>query len=140
MSTNIGQNMLLMTSSFRGVKSFNLVAVTDDCPYVEAMFDPASGILAVISKVRKETYTMLPRLTAAGEPEKLKAPNKETGKVFKEQRVKLNTFSEFYMSEKEEIENFIEMFAINAGSYDYKSFMEVDLKETKPSPIIMPGQ
>jgi hypothetical protein len=140
MSTNIGQNMLLITSSFRGVKSFNLVAVSDDCPYIEAMFDPASGILAVISKVRKETYTMLPRLTATGEPEKLKAPNKETGKVFKEQRVKLNTFSEFYMSEKEEIENFIDMFAINAGSYDYKSFMEVDLKETKPSPIIMPGQ
>ena len=140
MSTNIGQNMLLMTSSFRGVKSFNLVAVTDDCPYVEAMFDPASGVLAVISKVRKETYTMLPRLTATGEPEKLKVPNKEAGKVYKEQRVKLNTFSEFYMSEKEEIKNFIEIFAINAGSYDYKSFMEVDLKKTKPSPIIMPGQ
>lgn len=134
----IGQNMMLVSSSFRGVKSFNMIAVTEDCPYVEAMFDPASGIIVVISKNKKQTFTMLPRLNENGEQQKLKFPNKETGKVIKEQRVMVETFSEFYITEKEDIENFIEIFAINAGSFDYKDFMNVDVKETKTSNIIMP--
>tara|TARA_S200002703_G_scaffold102951_1_gene89209 strand:- start:684 stop:1109 length:426 start_codon:yes stop_codon:yes gene_type:complete len=134
----IGQNMMLVSSSFRGVKSFNMIAVAEDCPYVEAMFDPASGIIVVISKNKKQTFTMLPRLNENGEQQKLKFPNKETGKVIKEQRVMVETFSEFYITEKEDIENFIEIFAINAGSFDYKDFMNVDAKETKTSNIIMP--
>ena len=139
MSTKIGQNMLLITSSFRGVKSFNLVAVTEDCPYVEAMYDPASGILAVISKTRKQTFTMLPRLDEAGNPQKLKVPNNETGQTVKQHRVSLDTFSEFYITEKEEIENFIELFSVNASSFNYKEYMNVDLKETKKSNIILPA-
>ena len=135
----IGQNMYLISSSFRGVKSFNMIAVSEDCPYVEAMFDPASGIIVVISKNKKQTFTMMPRLGDDGEPQKLKFPNKETGKVIKEQRVMVETFSEFYITEKEEIENFIELFAINAGSFNYKDFMNVDAKETKTSNIIMPA-
>jgi hypothetical protein len=140
MSKNsIGQNMMLITSAFRGVKNFNLIAVTEDCPYVEAMFDPASSILVVISKTNKETFTMLPRLNDEGQPQKLKFPNKETGKTMKEQRVAINTFSEFYITEKEEIENFLAIFAINATSFDYKQYMDVDVKETKTSNIIMPA-
>jgi hypothetical protein len=140
MSKNsIGQNMMLITSAFRGVKNFNLIAVTEDCPYVEAMFDPASSILVVISKTNKETFTMLPRLNDEGQPQKLKFPNKETGKTMKEQRVAINTFSEFYITEKEEIENFLAIFAINASSFDYKQYMDVDVKETKTSSIIMPA-
>jgi hypothetical protein len=134
----IGQNMMLITSSFRGVKNFNLISVTEDCPYVEAMFDPASSILVVISKNMKETFTMLPRLDESGQPQKLRSPNKEAGKTVKEQRVAINTFSEFYITEKEEIENFLELFAVNASSFDYKKYMEVDVNETKTSKLILP--
>lgn len=137
MSKTIGQNMMLISSSFRGVKSFNMIGVTEDCPYVEAIFDPVSAIIVVISKNKKETFTMLPRLNDDGEPQKLKVPNKETGKVMKEQRVMVETFSEFYITKKEEIENFIELFAINASSFNYKEFMNIDVKETKTSNIIM---
>lgn len=137
MSKTIGQNMMLISSSFRGVKSFNMIGVTEDCPYVEAIFDPVSAIIVVISKNKKETFTMLPRLNDDGEPQKLKVPNKETGKVMKEQRVMVETFSEFYITKKEEIENFIELFAINASSFNYKEFMSIDVKETKTSNIIM---
>lgn len=137
MSKTIGQNMMLISSSFRGVKSFNMIGVTEDCPYVEAIFDPVSAIIVVISKNKKETFTMLPRLNDDGEPQKLKVPNKEAGKVTKEQRVMVETFSEFYITKKEEIENFIELFAINASSFNYKEFMNIDVKETKTSNIIM---
>ena len=135
----IGQNMMLISSAFRNAKSFSLMPVGEDCPYVEAMFDPSSGILAVIAKVKKQSFHMMPRLDDNGQPQKLKVPNKETGKVHKEMRMAIETFSEFYIVEKEEIKNFIGLFAVNATSFDYKSFLDVDVKEVKKSSIILPG-
>jgi hypothetical protein len=135
----IGQNMMLISSVFRNVKSFSLMPVNEDCPYVEAMFDPSSGIIAVITKIRKQSFHMMPRLGDDGEPQRLKAPNKETGKVHKEQRMAIETFSEFYIIDKEEIKNFISLFAINAASFDYDQFLDIDIKETKKSSLILPA-
>lgn len=137
--SNLGQNMMLINSAFRNAKSFSLLPVSEDSPYVEAMFDPSSGILAVISKVTKSSFHMLPKLDDNGQPQKLKVPNQQTGKTVKEQRVTMDTFSEYYISDKEDIKTFIELFAINASSFDYKSFLEVEVKETKKSSLIMPA-
>ena len=123
MSTQIGQNMMLINSSFRNAKSFTLIPVSNDSPYVEAMFDPTSSILAVISKVMKQSYHMVPRLSDTGEPIKLKIPNKQTGKTVKEERRLVDTFSEFYLSDQKDIETFIHMFAVNAKDFDYNSFL-----------------
>ena len=139
MNKPIGQNMMLVNSSFRNAKSFTLIPVSQDSPYVEAMFDPTSGILAVISKVMKQSYHMVPKLDDNGQPIRLKTPNQQTGKTVKEERRLVDTFSEFYLSDKKDIEDFINIFAINASSYDYKQFF-VDIEETKVSKIIMPGQ
>ena len=133
----VGQNMMLMTSAFRNVKSFSLFPVTNDCPYVEAMYDPTSGILAVISKNKKQSFHMLPRLNEEGQPQRLRTPDKTTGKTVKEQRVSVETFSEFYITEKKEIENFVNIFGINAESFDYKQFTEIEEKETKVSNLIL---
>ena len=133
----IGKNMMMITSAFRGVKSFSMVPVTQDCPYVEAMFDPSSGILAVISKVKKQAMHMVPRLDDNGQPIRLKTPNMETGKTVKEQRVQIETFSEIYITEKDEIAQFIYMFAVNAEQFNIEPFF-VDVKETKTSGIILP--
>jgi len=137
--SKIGQNMMLVNSSFRNAKSFTMIPVSNDSPYTEAMFDPTSGILAVISKVMKQSYHMVPKLDDDGQPMRLKTPNQQTGKTHKEERRLVDTFSEFYLSDKKDIEDFINIFAINASSYDYKQFF-VDVEETKVSKIIMPGQ
>jgi len=129
--------MMLISSAFRNVKSFSLVPVTKDCPYVEAMYDPTSSILAVITNVKKESFHMIPRLDENGQPVRLKIPNPETGKVVKEQRVAVETFSEFYITEREEINNFINLFAVNADSFDYQSLM-VDLNKKETPKIILP--
>ena len=136
----IGQCMMLVHSAFRNAKSFTLIPVSLDSPYVEAMFDPSSGILAVISKVMKQSYHMVPKLDDEGNPMKLKKPNMQTGKTVKEERRLVDTFSEFYLQDKADIETFIHMFAVNADTFDYKQFTDVDVKETKTSNIIMPGQ
>jgi hypothetical protein len=136
----IGQNMMLVNSTFRNAKSFTLIPVSLDSPYTEAMFDPASGILAVISKVMKQSYHMVPKLDDNGEPMRLKTPNPQTGKTVKEERRLVDTFSEFYLSEKLDIETFIHMFAVNAVDFDYAQYMQTDVKDTKVSKLILPGQ
>ena len=136
----IGQNMMLVNSSFRNAKSFTMIPVSLDSPYTEAMFDPASGILAVISKVMKQSYHMVPKLDDNGDPIRLKTPNQQTGKTVKEERRLVDTFSEFYLSDKKDIETFIHMFGVNAEDSDYNQFMQTDVKETKVSNIILPGQ
>lgn len=136
----IGQNMMLVKSVFRNVNSFTLIPVSLDSPYTEAMFDPASGILAVISKVMKQSYHMVPKLDDNGDPQRLKVPNQQTGKTVKEERRLVDTFSEFYLNDKADIETFIHMFAVNASEFDYTQFMNIDVKETKTSNIILPGQ
>ena len=135
----IGQNMMLVHSAFRNAKSFTLIPVSLDSPYTEALYDPSSGILAVVSKVMKQSYHMVPRLDGNGDPMRLKVPNKQTGKTVKEERRLVDTFSEFYLQDKVDIETFIQMFAVNAESFDYQQYF-VDVKETKTSPIILPGQ
>ncbi len=139
MANQIGQNMMLVNSSFRNAKSFTLIPVSLDSPYTEAMFDPASGILAVISKVMKQSYHMVPKLDDDGQPMRLKTPNKQTGKTHKEERRLVDTFSEFYLSDRADIETFIHMFAINADNFNVEEFF-VDLQKTEPSKIILPGQ
>lgn len=139
MANNLGQNMMLITSSFRNVKSFNLIPVSNDSPYTEALYDPASGILAVISKVKKQSYHMMPKLDEDGQPMRLKNPNPQTGKTVKEQRVLVDTYSEFYITDKAEIETFIQLFGINASSFDYKQYMSVDEKAIKKSNLILDG-
>ena len=137
---NIGKNMMLVNSSFRGAKSFNLIPVSKEAPYIEAMYDPSSGILACIGVNNKTSFHMVPRLNDEGQPMRLKFPNKETGKTVKEQRVSQQTYSEYYVAEKNDIENFINIFAINADTFDYKQFIDVDIKKTETSKIILPGQ
>jgi hypothetical protein len=140
MSTQIGQNMMLVNSTFRNAKSFTLIPVSMDSPYTEAMFDPASGILAVISKVMKQSYHMVPKLNDDGEPIRIKSPNQQTGKTVKEERRLVDTFSEFYLTDKADIDTFIHMFAVNAESFDYAKYTAVDVKETTVSKVILPGQ
>ena len=131
---------MLVNSSFRGAKSFNLIPVSKEAPYIEAMFDPSSGMLACIGVNNKQSFHMVPRLNDDGQPMRLKVPNKTTGKTVKEQRVSQQTYSEYYVAEENDIENFINIFAINADTFDYKQFIEVDIKKTETSKIILPGQ
>lgn len=83
---------------------------------------------------------MVPKLNDDGEPIRLKTPNQQTGKTVKEERRLVDTFSEFYLTDKADIETFIHMFAVNAESFDYNAFMQVDVKETPVSKVILPGQ
>jgi hypothetical protein len=85
------------------------------------MYSEKDNVLAVITKVMKQSYHMVPKLDDNGDP--IKTKNKRpNGKEYKEERRLVDTFSEFYLLTPEEINGFIESFAVNAKTFDYKSF------------------
>lgn len=120
--------MLLVTSIWQDQKSFRLIPFATDCPFSEGIYDPDSKVLVLMGNTRKETFHMMPKLDESGDPVRTKNP-RSNGKAYKEQRVSLETFPEYYVSEKEEIEQVIEMLAVNP-EYNYKKYLN-------PSPILV---
>jgi hypothetical protein len=118
----IPKTMKLYTAAWQGKKSFRLMPVVKDCPFKEGIFDVDSRILVLISNDSKETFHMLPRLDDNGDPMKVKTP-RVSGKNFKEERKALETSTEHYISERQEIEEAITDHAFNAESFDWKVFL-----------------
>jgi hypothetical protein len=136
--------MMLVNSGWQGVESFRLMPITENCPYVECIFDPTNKLLVVISKIKKNGMHMLPRLDEMGDPIFLKVGKRNNGKVVKEERKVLETFQEYYIEEISDIEYFIEHFAVNSDKFDYKKIMTAApvaeesslIKEEKPQIIL----
>lgn len=119
---SIGGNMLLIKSSWNDGETFRLLPVTEDCPYVECIFDPTTNVFVVISKIVKTTLHMLPKLDDNGDPAPLKTARKN-GRMVKEERRQIETFQEYYVEDLDAIDAIIDMCAINKATFDYKKFM-----------------
>lgn len=124
--------MLLVTSLWQNQKSFRLIPFTNDCPFSEGIYDPGSKVLVLMSNIRKQTVHMLPKLNDDGDAIPVKTKRPGSSPPYKEQRVTLETFSEYYISEKDEIESAIEMLAINPD-FNYKQY-------TSPSGLFVPEE
>jgi hypothetical protein len=118
------KSMMLITSSWGVRKTFKMLPVTKDCPFNEVIFDPEDKVLAVISKEKKETFHMMTKLNEWGDPLHMKIGKRENGKDYAEERKALETFYEYFISEEAEIKQFIEMFGINADTFDLAVFNE----------------
>ena len=114
--------MILVTSLWQNQKSFRLIPFSKECPFSEGIYDPESKVLVLMSTTRKETLHMMPKLNENGDaiPTLTARAN---GKKVKEQRVTLNTYTEHYVTEKEEIEKVIAMLAINSD-FEFKKYLE----------------
>jgi hypothetical protein len=119
------KNMLLISADWNEQPSFKLIPTTKDCPYVEAIYDSRMGILAIIGSTKKEVFHMLPKLDDNGDvmDKKIKRAG---SKPYKEERRTIETFQEYYIEKSAEIESFINMFAINADTFDFGSVMNTE--------------
>ncbi len=131
------KNMMLVSGNWGPYKTFKLIPVSTECPYIEAIFDPSSKILAVISKDKKPTYHMVPKLDDNGDQIPMKLGKRANGKDHKEQRVMMDTYQEYYINDLEEVDTIVKAFALNADTYDYKKTMDADLEDlnTAPNPL-----
>lgn len=119
------KNMLLITSYWGQNDTVKMIPTSIDCPYSEVIYDPSTSLLVVISKIQKENFQMVSKLDEDGNEILAKKP-RQNGKNIKEIRTKMNTLQEYYIIEQEEQIAFIEMFAVNALSFDFRKYMVVD--------------
>ena len=113
--------MMLVQATWNDKQTFRMIPVADTCPYVECIFDPDTKVFVIISKLTKQSLHMLPKLDDNGDPMqvKVKRPN---GRNFREERHKLEVFQEFYVEDMAAMADLINLFAVNAESFDWKKF------------------
>ena len=57
---------MLVESTWQDTITFKMIPLSNDCPYVECIFDPSSKVFVIISKVTKTSLHMLPKLDEYG--------------------------------------------------------------------------
>jgi hypothetical protein len=112
----MNESMMLVQASWQEQQTFRMIPIKDDCPYVECIFDPGTKVFVIISKIKKSSLHMLPKLDEYGQAI-------SGAKGMKQERHKIEVFQEFYVEDASAIEELIKTFAINAKKFDYKKFM-----------------
>jgi hypothetical protein len=132
----IEKSMMLIKSSFGPMKSFKLIPISLNCPFVEALFSPNEKIMVIISRTSKNSYHMVPKLDDNGDEVPVKGKPRANQKAIKEERRLVETFSEHYIVTEEEIREIINMFCINPKAFPIDEFFEIDkgIKESIIAP------
>ena len=133
--------MLITTSSWQEKPSFKMIPVTLDCPYQEVIFIPGERMIVIISKVSKKSFTMTNKLDSNGQRFPIYGKGADKAKIigFKQERVELDSYAEYYLEDKEEILDFIELFARNYTSWTGKLESFLTLQEAPPGEITLAG-
>jgi hypothetical protein len=110
------KSMMLVQATWQDKQTFRLIPISDSCPYVECIFDPGSKVFVIISKIKRTSLQMLPKLDEYGQPI-------AGSKGHREERHKLDVFQEFYIEDKIAVKDLIHLFGINAKTFNYEAFM-----------------
>ena len=126
------KTMMLVKSAFGQMKSFKLMPISSDCPYVECLFSPREKILVCISKYMKGSYHMVPKLDDNGDEIPVKGKPRANGKKVKEERRLVDTCAEHYIITEEEIREIINMFCVNPDAIDIDEFFLAEANDIIP--------
>ena len=108
---------MVIKSDWNGQPTFKMIPLSKDCPYLEAIYDSQSKVLALIGLTRKNVFHMLPKLDDNGDVVPRKTRTEGT-KAHKEERRTIETFQEYYLIDAEDIKSFVKMFAVNPDASD----------------------
>lgn len=131
---SIEKSMLLISSFREGAPTFRMIPITLNCPYGEVIFIPQARTIAIFHKHSVEGLHMVPKLDENGDM--IRHPKGTKEKPYKEERKSLNVPHEAYITDRAEIEQFVEMFAINGTTFDYKKYI-VDPKAPQETKAII---
>jgi len=127
---NQPKNMMLVVQEHRGMPTFSLIAINENCPYVECIYVPDMKQLAIISKTTKDTFHFLPKIDDNGDTVMAKA-RKVQGRMYKEERKQIKTYYEYTLVNEDDIKAFIEMFAVNSSTFPYANVMNPEAASKK---------
>ena len=106
------QTMFIYESDWYGQKTFKMLPIDCNCPYNEAIYDPSTKVLAIISKEHKEKPQMLPKLNGKGQLVTKSSNTAEPAKNI-EERIMMDSYYEYYLDNIDDINEFIKFFANN---------------------------
>lgn len=138
------KTMLLVTVPYTPTEnSFRMIPVTNDCPYTDVVYWKDKEVLEVTSIIKKNEYGMFPKLDDNGDIENRKSvkTTEDGQKIFHKQERRLSeTNVKYYIINKEEINIFVFLIAINSDTFDYKQYLSNTnlIKGTSPLEIIKP--
>ena len=129
------KTMMLITSSWgtAGNKTFKMIPLTSDSFFNEVIFDADSKVLALISRDKKESMHMVPRLNEWGDLTPMKIGKRGNGKDYAEERKTLETFYEYYIEDMSEIKDLINLLAVNSDSFNFDQYLTA-----KAAPALQP--
>lgn len=133
------KSMLLISSQRQGVPTFRMMPLTEDCPFIEAVYEPRAMALIIFYKHQVEGLHMVDQIDGNGDSVRALKP-RASGNPNKEERKMLRTAHETYITNKAEIQYFVMLMAHNQ-EFNYAQFM-VDPKlavATETSKIILPS-
>jgi len=113
--------MRLIHTMWNSKPTFRMIHVSNDSPYIEAIFDPQLNQMVLITKEKRNSYHMVPKLNDDGALIPRSKPIKgET--AHKEERRLIETFVEHYLIKIDDISAVVEKFAENSDTFDYKAY------------------
>lgn len=120
-------NMMKIFSTLDGVSTFKLIPLDSTCRFIEAVFHPGFKILVVIDESKYTSYRFIPKVDDNGNPEYIKGTKQK-----KEQRILLESWHEHKITDRKEIEAFVNMFTID-GPHNLEEYFKVE--KTEPDPV-----
>lgn len=121
-------SMFIISAKWGELDSFRMIPSHIDCPYSECIYDASQGILAIISKEKRQKYHFLPKLDDRGKviPVKRKAGDPEEFTPFAEERRLMESSYEYYIENADEILDFIQNMHDNTQKVhrDYESLIK----------------
>ncbi len=131
--------MMLISSQWQEKKSFRLIPIDNNSPYIEGIYDIDSKALVLMSRQFRQTYHLLPKMDEAGDIVKTNKLRKN-GKFYKEERRLMDTFQEYYITDINEITDLINLVCINCKSFDYMQYLnQSEPANIEPMPDISLG-
>lgn len=131
-------NSLMAVHSTWGQKpTFRLIPVTNDSVYSEAIYDPDSKVLILMTREIKQQFHMIQKLDDNGFPIPMKIGKAHPdGSTNKKERKQIETYNEHYLTNVEDIDLFMSSFVFNK-EFDYKKFMETSPIIEAPKPQLI---
>lgn len=123
------KTMMLITSKWGETKTFRLIGIDTACCFIEAIYAPEHKSLAIVSKQIKQQFKLLPQIDPNGDAMFVKQGKRPNGNPYKEERKQIDVQYEHYILERNEQEEFIKMFAVNAATFDYGQYLDYVAQE-----------
>ena len=117
--TDQSKSMIVFSADWKGQNSFRMMPISKDCPFVECIYDSQEKILAVIGVNNIPKLQMLPKLSSKGETTQFRTKNEkgEAVAAMSQERASVESYQEYYLKDKTDIEAFIKMVAINPNHH-----------------------